>query len=177
MKRVHTTLRAGFSFLRTLRPLAAACLFGLVTLPALAQGAKPAAPPTPEAVVRALYQHYLDTQPDTLVAFNYVDPGVAKDYFEPTLAKLLVTDGGLEEPRLEFDPFVDGQEFEISSVDYVAKPISAKEAQVTAQFNNFDERKTIIYKLLRTQVGWRISDVSWGGGRETLRKLLSGPSR
>ncbi|MEP9375797.1 DUF3828 domain-containing protein [Aquabacter sp. CN5-332] len=170
-------MTGSFSLLRALRLLIAACCVGaLATVPAAAQSAKPPAP-APDAVVRALYQHYLDTRPDTAVAFDYTDPSVAKDYFDPALAKLLVADGKRDEARLDFDPFVDGQDFEITSVDYATKTVSSKEAQVSAQFQNFDEKKTVTYKVVRTPAGWRIADVLWGGSRDTLRKLLSAPDR
>lgn len=159
-----------------LRLIIAMGLVATLAAPALAQAAKPPAP-APDAVVRALYQHYLDTRPDEAVEFNYTDPAVAQDYFDPALARLIVADGKRDEARLDFDPFVDGQEFEIKSVDLETKPVSSKEAQVAARFDNFDEKKVITYKMVRTRSGWRIADVLWGEGRDSLRKLLSAPAR
>lgn len=148
--------------------------------PALAQTqAKPAsASPAqaPEAVVRALYQHYLDTKTDSIVAFDYTDPEVAKAYFDPSLIKLIVADAKRDTTRLDFDPFVDGQEFEIRSVSYETKMSSQREAMVSASFDNFDQATVVTYKLGRTSSGWRITDVLWAGGRGTLRKLLSSPT-
>jgi hypothetical protein len=149
--------------------------------PAAAQGAKPTpasaqagqAGQTPDAVVRALYQHYFDTAPETVVSFDYTDPATTKAYFDPALAKLLVADAKRAAPRLDFDPFIDGQDFELSPVTYQTKTVSPSEVLVTAQFLNFDETKSIIYKVVRTGAGWRIADVQWGGGREPLRTLLA----
>ncbi|MFG1423649.1 DUF3828 domain-containing protein [Roseixanthobacter liquoris] len=150
-------------------------------LPAAAQGAKPTpasaqagqSGQTPDAVVRALYQHYFDTAPEAVVSFDYNDPATTKTYFDPTLAKLMVADAKRAEPRLDFDPFIDGQDFELSPVTYQTKTVSPGEALVTAQFLNFDETKSIAYKVVRTSAGWRIADVQWGGGRESLRALLA----
>ncbi|MEW6255193.1 MAG: hypothetical protein AB1592_04495 [Pseudomonadota bacterium] len=144
-----------------------------------APSAKPAKPAAetigPEALVRSLYRHYLETSPETYVAFDYTNPEIAKSYFDPALTKLLVADGKREQSRLDFDPFVNGQEFEIKAVDYETRNTSAKEAMVTARFTNFDQDTLVIYKLVRTPAGWRIADVLWAGGGNSLKKLLSAP--
>lgn len=180
---------------RRLLALGALALAGLWggTWPALAQSAAPPAaakPPTagkpsaakpapdtvgPEALIRGLYRHYLETTPDSYVAFDYTNPEIAKNYFDPTLAKLLVADGKRDQSRLDFDPFVNGQEFEIKSVDYETRSSSPKEAMVTARFANFEQDTLVIYKLVRTPAGWRIADVLWAGGGPGLKKLLSAP--
>lgn len=138
--------------------------------------AKPAAQPAqgPDTVVRALYQHYLDTRANSEVAFDYTNPDVAKAYFDPSLVKLIVADSKRDTSRLDFDPFIDGQEFEIKSVDLETKMTSPREAVVTVHFDNFEQATTVTYKLARSSSGWRITDVLWAGGRGTLRKLLSG---
>ncbi|MFG1462608.1 hypothetical protein V5F77_06870 [Xanthobacter sp. DSM 24535] len=146
--------------------------------PAAAQSAKPTAASAQagqdaDAVVRALYQNYFDTAPEAVVSFNYYDPAAAKSFFDPTLAKLLAADAKRDAARLDFDPFIDGQEFELSPVTYQTRVVSPKEALVTAQFLNFDETKSIVYKVVRTASGWRIADVQWGGGRDSLRTLLA----
>lgn len=140
--------------------------------PANAQPAKPSA--DPESLIRALYRHYLETTPDSYVAFDYTNPTIAKEYFDPALTKLVVADGKREQSRLDFDPFVNGQEFEIKSVEYETKP-SGKEAMVNARFTNFDQDTLVIYKLVRTPAGWRIADVLWAGGGNSLKKMLSAP--
>ncbi|MFG1399637.1 DUF3828 domain-containing protein [Roseixanthobacter pseudopolyaromaticivorans] len=149
-----------------------------LALPGAAQGTKPTsasaqASQAADAVVRALYQNYFDTAPETAVSFDYNDPATTKAYFDPTLAKLLVADAKRAEPRLDFDPFIDGQDFELSPVTYQTKAVSPGEALVTAQFQNFDENKSIVYKVVRTSGGWRIADVQWAGGRDSLRTLLA----
>ena len=172
---------AGAMRLVALLTVLVAGAISLAFSPALAQTqAKPAgttaAAQAPEAVVRALYQHYLDTKTDSVVAFDYTDPEVAKAYFDPSLIKLIVADAKRDTTRLDFDPFVDGQEFEIRSVSYETKMASSREAMVTASFDNFDQATAVTYKLVRTSSGWRITDVLWAGGRGTLRKLLSSPT-
>lgn len=150
---------------------------GLAVAPPMAARAAPAAGGAPDAVVRDIYKHYLETEPERLIPFDYTAPATTKAYFDPGLAKLLVAEGKRTELRLDFDPFVDGQDFEIDKVSLTITAQSAKEATVTARFLNFDEPKLITYKLVMTGEGWRIADVQWGGARATLRALLGTASR
>ena len=143
-----------------------------------APAATPAATvPPPDALVRSLYQHYLETAPDTVVGFDFTEPAVAAGYFDPTLAKLVVADAKSAEPRLNFDPFIEGQDFEIKAVAVEAKGLTKTSATVIAQFDNFDEKKTVSFKMVRTPAGWRIADVQWDRNPQTLRALLSKPAR
>lgn len=139
--------------------------------------AAPAAAQTPEALVKDVYQHYLETAPDTVVGFDFADPNVAKSYFDPLLAKLVAADAKADEPKLNFDPFIDGQDFEIKAVTYTTKLSTKTSAVVVAEFENYDEKKIITFKLVRTAAGWRIADVQWGGNPQTLRLMLGKPSR
>lgn len=162
--------------------LAAACLLSLgPTGPRPASAApavNPAASaPTAEGLVRALYQNYLETAPDTVVGFDFTDPAVAASYFDPALSKLVVADAKSEQPRLNFDPFIEGQEFEIKAVAISAKGVTKTGATVIAQFDNFDEKKTVTFKMVRTSGGWRIADVQWDRNPQTLRALLSTNAR
>jgi len=127
----------------------------------------------PDDVVRNLYKHYLETEPERLELFDYTSPSTLKSYFDPALARLLESDGKRGEPRLNFDPFVDGQDFEIDRVDLASNSVSPKEAVVTAKFLNFDEPKSVNYTMVLTPAGWRIADVQWAGGRDSLRTLLA----
>ena len=154
---------------------ALACL--LVALWSTPMVAAPAASGAPETVVRDIYKHYLETEPERLIPFDYTAPATTRAYFDAVLAKLLVADGKRGDPRLNFDPFVDGQDFEIDRVALATTALSPKEATVTARFLNFDEPKLITYKLTMTADGWRIADVQWGGSRESLRALLGTASR
>ena len=149
----------------------------LAVAPPMAARAAPAAGSAPDAVVRDIYKHYLETEPERLIPFDYTAPATTNAYFDPGLAKLLVAEGKRTELRLDFDPFVDGQDFEIDKVSFTITAQSAKEATVTARFLNFDEPKLITYKLVMTGEGWRIADVQWGGARATLRALLGTASR
>ncbi|GGF44700.1 hypothetical protein GCM10007301_00270 [Azorhizobium oxalatiphilum] len=143
--------------------------------PASAQQAPAAqtAAQTPEGLVRDLYQNYLETAPDTDVGFDFTEPAVARRYFDGSLAALVVADAKSAEPKLDFDPFVDGQDFEIKAVSTRTTLSTGSTATVEADFENFDERKHLTFKLAKTKAGWRISDVEWGGDRQSLRQMLT----
>ncbi len=145
--------------------------------PATTPAGAAATAPTAEGLVRALYQKYLETAPDTVVGFDFTDPVVAAAYFDPALSKAVVADAKSGEPRLNFDPFIEGQEFEIKAVAISAKGVTKTGATVIAQFDNFDEKKTVTFKMVRTSTGWRIADVQWDRNPQTLRALLSTNAR
>ncbi len=112
-------------------------------------------------------------RPDAVVAFDYTDPDAAKAYFDPSLIKLIVADSKRDQTRLDFDPFVDAQEFEIKAVDYETKMSSPREALVTARFDNFraDHNRHLQTHPLVLRLAHNGRAV--GGGRDA-PKLLSG---
>ncbi len=136
------------------------------------QAAKPAAAPSPETLIRDLYAHYLDTAPDTVVGFDFTDPTVANAYFDPALAKLVIADAKASDPKLNFDPFIEGQDFEIKAVTTSLKAQTSTSATVTAEFENFEEKKTVTFKLTKVGGRWRIADIQWESNPQTLKALL-----
>ncbi len=149
----------------------------LLVLGAAALSAQAVAVEPPDAVLRAVYQLYLETAPDTVVGFDFTDPTVAAAYFDPQLTKLLVADAKSGDPRLNFDPFIEGQDFEIKAVACQTKAVTKKDAQVVCQFDNFDEKKVVSFKMVRITAGWRIADVTWDRNPQSLRALLTKPAR
>jgi len=177
---VYRWLARGRALVRGRAQHAALFLCGSLALAVLAGGGLALAQKPgqlPDDVVRNLYKHYLETEPERLELFDYTSATALKGYFDPALARLLESDGKRPEPRLNFDPFIDGQDFEIERVDLASNAISPKEALVTAKFLNFDEPKSVNYKMVLTPAGWRIADVQWAGGRDSLRTLLSATPR
>ncbi|TCT05647.1 hypothetical protein [Aquabacter spiritensis] len=142
-----------------------------------AAGPAVASAPAADAMLRTIYQRYVETAPDASPDVDYTSPKGARAMFDPALAKLMVAEGKRQELRLDFDPFIDGQDYEIKAVEYETRPVSATQATVIARFQNFDEKKEVVYKMVLTPAGWRIADISWGPDRDTLVKLLSPPSR
>lgn len=75
-------------------------------------------------------------------------------------------------PAIDFDPIVDGQDWEITEVAVAVtqEPADGK-AEVTASFKNFGESVSLIYELKEEGGGWRVDNIR--GAHWTLRQLLA----
>jgi len=100
-------------------------------------------------------------------------------YFEPWLAALIIKDGKAaakrkDAPSLDFDPFVDGQEWELSDVNVGVSDAPPDKAIATVSFKNFGMPTKIVVNLVKTKSDWRIANITWerDGNPETLRGLF-----
>lgn len=133
----------------------------------LAAQAQQATPQTAQAFLESLYAPYrtkgFSGQP-------YTEAG---RFFEPILAAAMLRDyqrarrNGVP-PRLNGDPFVDAQEWEIADLAIHVAP-SGEQAAATVAFTNFGRKKTLAVTLVQTAAGWRIADIAGAGG--SLRAL------
>jgi hypothetical protein len=101
-------------------------------------------------------------------------------YFEPRLATLIVKDEQAaarrkDVPSLDGDPFVDGQDWEISAVEIAMTNVTDTSATATATFNNAGTPTKVVYDMVRINNDWRIHDITWlhDGKPETLRSLYT----
>lgn len=125
-----------------------------------------------EGVVTALYQAY--TAPTGATAgFNYSDQKTASRLLDPALTRLFVVDGRRTTARLTLDPFVDGKPAKVENLQIETRTVSPKEAQVTARFTALGQAKAIVYKVILTPAGWRITDLGPVGSSETVRTILN----
>jgi hypothetical protein len=101
-------------------------------------------------------------------------------YFEPSLVAMIIKDEKAaarrhEVPTLDGDPFIDAQEWEVSTIDIAVSDASAGKATATVNFKNFDEPKKVVLDLVKIKGDWRIADITWqrdAGKTETLRGLF-----
>lgn len=130
---------------------------------------------TPEDVIRFVYQQYVGKKLDDPI-FRWGNKAMAERLFEPTLARGIVralnSPANREEPVIDFDPFVDGQDFEIKSYSLKAESKTADRARILAIFTNMGEPRQVAYDMVATKAGWRIHDISWGPGRGSFRRIL-----
>ena len=79
------------------------------------QAAVPAGPQvpdkTPEELVRFVYSHYAGKTPADDPSFPWTSKPLVDRLFEPALARAIENAGKRNAPAIEFDPFVDGQDF------------------------------------------------------------------
>lgn len=77
---------------------------------------------------------------------------------------------------IDWDVFVNGNNFEISKVNVALLSESATKARVRARFDNMKQPQEITFDLVREAGVWRIDDVSSTrmGARWTMSKILTG---
>ena len=75
--------------------------------------------------------------------------------------------------NLDFDPFFNAQDMEISGLDFAVAKVSGTRTTVIAQFSNYTEQVEIVYHLIQEKSGWYIDDVDYGD-HTRLRQILQG---
>jgi uncharacterized protein DUF3828 len=105
----------------------------------------------------------------------------AARYFVPSLAKLIGRDIAQaakrnEVGRLDFDPFIGGQDWSPTKIELNADAgATADRAVGTARFvpAGGKEQTTVTLDLVKTAAGWRIADIHWAGQPDSLVALLT----
>lgn len=112
---------------------------------------------TAQAFVESLYRPYLAK------GFQGQPYGDTARFFVPALAQAIDRDNREvrrrnEVPSLNGDPFVDAQDWEISTLSI---DVTANDDAATARvsFQNFGEAKRVVLELARTPAGWRIAEI------------------
>ncbi len=87
-------------------------------------------------------------------------------YFHPSLAALIVEDQRNavrrnEAPKLDGDPFVDAQDWEIPDFDIAVANTGPGKATATVKFVNQGEPTTVVPDLITVNANWRINDIIW----------------
>ena len=123
----------------------------------------------PAAMITAIYKQYQGKG----------DPKLPNGIYGARLQKLMAADKKRtpkgEVGRLEFDPFVNGQDWEIKKLVVTETERKGDRATVRATFDNVDEPQEIEFQLVRRQQRWLIDEVtSHRKPRWTLSKILSG---
>jgi hypothetical protein len=100
-------------------------------------------------------------------------------YVEPKLASLMASDQKAATRRnevgaLDFDPFLDAQEWDITTFDIVVSDAAAGKVQATVKFVNLGQSMTVVLDLVQVRKAWRIHEITWqqNGKTETLRKIF-----
>lgn len=60
---------------------------------------------------------------------------------------------------LSFDPYIDGQDYELADFVIAEPAIDGARASVEVSFRNFDRPTTLTYELVNENGGWKIDDV------------------
>jgi len=115
---------------------------------------------------------------DAYIAARYADapePG-AKARYSPRIEKLWAACTKKEkktgDPCMDFNIWVNAQDWEIKNLKIDLVKGEADKAEVTAIFDNFDSHQKITYSLIKDDKGWMVDERSTGCG--TLSGVLQG---
>jgi len=113
--------------------------------------------------VAAIYDAYVSKERNGVVLGS--DAKVRR-YFEPSLAALILKDRKQAARRgevgvLDFDPFVDAQDWEISDLAIAVEDAGPAKARASVKFKNVDKPSVVALELIRIGNAWKISNVTW----------------
>jgi hypothetical protein len=129
-----------------------------------------AEPPDPAEWIRSIYRLYEKAQ---------LGPKLPPRLYSPRLQKLIDADDKRTPKgdigRLEFDVFINGQDWELSNINVTTVSRASGRAQVRADFINFKQSTEILFDLVLVGNSWRVDEVrSLKTPRWTMSKILSG---
>jgi hypothetical protein len=117
---------------------------------------------TPDSFLRAIYAPYL--KPD----FKGQPYWHVSRFFAPELARAIEADMREAKrrghvPKLDGDPFLDAQDWEIKNLAIAVKADGPK-ATGEVTFDNLGKATKITIDLVQIQAGWRIADIKAPSG-------------
>ena len=122
-----------------------------------------AADPSPRDFISAIYDTYKgkDAKGRPLD-----DDAAIRRYFEPKLAAAMIKDRRAAARRkevgtLDFDPFVDAQDWEIAAFDIAVSDAGPGKASATVKFANLDSNSTVVLDLVKIKGAWKIGNITW----------------
>ncbi len=75
--------------------------------------------------------------------------------------------------RIDWDVFIDGQDWQLTGLKIALVSKSADKAIVRATFKNFESPSNMLFDLVREEGGWRVDDVEKTlAPRWTMSKIL-----
>lgn len=108
---------------------------------------------TPQALLEAFYEPY----------FNGSFPEDETQFRSSELQALYDADAEMtpegEMGAISFDPYIDGQDYEITDFEIGAPGIAGEYASADVTFKNFGEPRALTYELVLEDGGWKIDDV------------------
>ena len=93
-------------------------------------------------------------------------------YFDKNLADLIwkdLTTHKEEVGVLDFDPFFNAQDVSIKKLTVAAPKIQNDKAEVTVNFENYGNKETITYALVKQNTAWKVSDIKYKDGGSLLK--------
>ena len=147
----------------------------LLALVALALTAFPAfAFDTPKDLLTALYAPY--SKGDSFDWSKWDETKFRSKHLNALFAKDLKEAKG-DVGRLDFDPYVDGQDYQITGLKIGDATITGTTAKVEVTFKNFDTAEDLMFTLVKESDGWKVDDVvsSSKDNPYSLKAIMEGP--
>lgn len=120
-----------------------------------------------EPLVVELYkQHDADKGP-----FRERKRAVVDKYFAKPLADLIWKDQQTpagEMGMLDFDPLYNAQDIEIKRLAVGKASVNGDKATIPVTFENYGEKTTLKFQMVRQSDAWKISDINYPGGSTLL---------
>jgi Protein of unknown function (DUF3828) len=117
---------------------------------------------SPQTFLQSIYDPYLKAD------FKGQPYWQVDRFFVPVLARAIDADmreakRRVEVPKLDGDPFLDAQEWDIENLAISVKADGPK-ATGEVTFDNFGKHTQVALDLVRTPAGWRIADIKGPSG-------------
>lgn len=117
---------------------------------------------TADALVADLYKaHDQKRSP----FFQTKSRALINKYFEKSLADLIWKDRVTSKNEvgvIDGDPLYDAQDMEIKNFAIGKATYEGNKARVDVTFENFGQKKSLIFILVKGTTGWRIDDIDYG---------------
>ena len=148
--------------------LLSAILLCLTAVNALGQ-ATPPKPMGPDALVADLYKAH-DHKRGPF--YQEKSRPLLDKYFEKSLADMIWKDRVSSKGEvgvIDGDPLYDAQDMEIKNFAIGKAEVDGAKARVPVTFENFGEKKSLVFLLVKGATGWRINDIDYGQQQGTMR--------
>jgi hypothetical protein len=119
--------------------------------------------PDPAETIRPLYTRYMtDPAVTTFPSLEEQAPWSAS--MRQALVDMMTRSEQAQAPILDFDPFVNAQDWQISNVNVTTDSVAENShAVVRASFQNGGSPQEVVYDLVWEGGGWRVDNVRSGG--------------
>ena len=129
----------------------------------------------PETIVKELYRAHRNGAGHI---FEKQGRKLQQKFFSPSLAALIwknlaQTPEG-EVGNIDFDPLYNAQDTRIRNFRVGGSNIKDNTATVPVTFMNFDQRVRLVFSLVNTKQGWKVSNIDYGEGMDFVQ-ILSQP--
>lgn len=113
---------------------------------------------TPEELLKAVYAPYA-TPSDQFDWANYDETPLRSKALNALFAKDAAETPDGDIGRLDFDPYFDGQDYELTNLRIGVPAISGSKADVEVTFENMGLGEDLMFHLVKEADGWKVDDV------------------